>query len=267
MTARDRTVIVVVLAVAAIVAGWFFVVSPKRDQASSLNSQISSEQSLLESVSSQVAAGKAAQTAFAGQYSAAREARRGGSAGRRRPLADLPGPKRRSGGRRLLPRPAAEPLLGQLPEWSSSSSSSSSSELHRQLIHLGCLQLVAARPAQASEPPGCPPRTSPSRSTGNFFRLANFFNRLENFVVSRDDQLLISGRLMSLNAINSRAGWKRLPGDRRRPCRRPTYIVPATEGPFDGATPAGPATASQPQASTSGSSTGAPAAAITSVIR
>ena len=37
MTGRDRTVIVVVLALAAVAAGWFFVVSPKRSQASSLN--------------------------------------------------------------------------------------------------------------------------------------------------------------------------------------------------------------------------------------
>ena len=37
MTARDRIVIMVVLALGAIVAGWFFVVSPKRDQASSLS--------------------------------------------------------------------------------------------------------------------------------------------------------------------------------------------------------------------------------------
>ena len=42
-----------------------------------------------------------------------------------------------------------------------------------------------------------------------------------------------------------------------------TYIVPANQGPFGGATPAGPAPAPTPQASTPGSSTAAPAAAIT----
>ena len=39
MTARDRIVIVIVLALGAIAAGWFFVVSPKRSQASNLASQ------------------------------------------------------------------------------------------------------------------------------------------------------------------------------------------------------------------------------------
>ena len=65
MTARDRIVIVVVLAIAAVAAAWVFVVSPKRSQASSLNGQIATEQSQLDTVSSQVAAGKAARSAFA----------------------------------------------------------------------------------------------------------------------------------------------------------------------------------------------------------
>ena len=68
MTARDRTVIMVVLALGAIVAGWLLVVSPKRSQASALGGQVTSVQSQLTSARSQVAAGEEARTAFAGQY-------------------------------------------------------------------------------------------------------------------------------------------------------------------------------------------------------
>ena len=68
MTARDRTVIMIVLALGAIVAGWFLVVSPKRSQASSLSTQITSEQSQLTAAEGQVAAGMSARRAFAGQY-------------------------------------------------------------------------------------------------------------------------------------------------------------------------------------------------------
>ena len=86
-------------------------------------------------------------------------------------------------------------------------------------------------------------------------------------MTSRDDQLLISGRLMTINAINLVPGPT---ASRRSPPRvsATTYIVPATEGadrrrnssrPRDGPHDAGP--------DPSGSSTGAPAAAITSVIR
>ena len=60
MTTRDRIVIMVVLALGAVVAGWFFVVSPKRSEASSLSTQVSSEQSQLTAAQSQVAAGMSA---------------------------------------------------------------------------------------------------------------------------------------------------------------------------------------------------------------
>ena len=262
MTARDRTVIVVVLAVAAIVAGWFLVISPKRDQASSLNAQVSSQQSLLESVSGQVAAGKAAQTAFAGQY---------------QQLAKL--------GEAVPPDDDVPSLIYQVqsaaqdagvsftglqlnpgsssPSGSSSSSSSSSSGSSSSTSGASSSSLPPGAGVGAA---GLPTENFTFTLTGNFFRLANFFNRLENFVISRDDQLLVSGRLMSLNAINLAPGGNGFP-QINATVSATTYIVPATEGPFDGATPAGPATASQPQASTSGSSTGAPAAAITSVIR
>jgi hypothetical protein len=46
-----------------------------------------------------------------------------------------------------------------------------------------------------------------------------------------------------------------------------TYIVPADQGAFGGATPAGPAGAPQASTSPSSSTSGAPAAAITSPIR
>ena len=68
MTARDRIVIMVVLALGAVVAGWFLVVSPKRSQVSSLSTQITSEQSQLTAAEGQVNAGMTARRQFAGQY-------------------------------------------------------------------------------------------------------------------------------------------------------------------------------------------------------
>ena len=54
MTIRDRLVILVVLAVGAVVAAWMLVVSPKRDQAASLATQITAEQSQLDSARSHI---------------------------------------------------------------------------------------------------------------------------------------------------------------------------------------------------------------------
>ena len=64
---------------------------------------------------------------------------------------------------------------------------------------------------------------------------------LQNFVHSSGSTLLISGRLMTINAINlapAATGFPQITAS----VSATTYIVPASEGTFGGATPAGPAT-------------------------
>jgi hypothetical protein len=267
VTGRDRIVIMVVLAVIAVAGAWMLVVSPKRSQASSLSSQISSEQSQLDSVRSQVAAGLAAQKAFAGQY--AQLARLGEAVP---PTDDIPsliyqvqsaaqaahvsfrGLQLTPGASSSTPTPA--PSTG-----SSSSGSSSAGASASQLP-----------PGAAVGAAGLPTENFSFTLSGNFFHLANFFNRLNNFVISRDHQLLISGRLMTINAISlspSSNGFPQISAS----VSATTYIVPATQGTTGGATLAGPATApqqstaSQPGASSPAPSSTAPAATITPVLR
>ncbi len=91
-------------------------------------------------------------------------------------------------------------------------------------------------------PAGLPTEQFTFTLAGNFFHLANFFNRLQNFVISRENTLLISGRLMTINAINLSPGANGFP-QTTASVSATTYIVPATQGPLGGATPAGPATA------------------------
>jgi hypothetical protein len=256
VTTRDRIVIMVVLAVGAVVAGWLLVVSPKRQEAASLSTQISSVQAQLDSVRSQVAAGETARTAFAGQYAQ---------------LARL--------GEAVPPDDDVPSLIYQV-------------QSAAQAAHVSFRGLQLAPGAGGSTSSSSPkPSTGPAASTtghlppgaavgsaglpteeftftlgGNFFHLSDFFNRLENFVISHDNRLLISGRLMTINAINLAPGATGFP-QITATVSATTYIVPATQGPLGGATPAGPAHAPQTNASTSGSSTGAPAAVITPVLR
>jgi Tfp pilus assembly protein PilO len=263
VTGRDRIVVMVVLAVAAVVAGWMLVVSPKRSEASSLSSQIASEQSQLDSVRSQVDAGLAAQKAFAGQY--AQLARLGEAVP---PTDDIPSlivqvqsaaQAAHVGfrGLQLTPGSSSSPAT---PSTSSGSSGSSSST--------GAAPAAPLPPGAAVGPAGLPTENFTFTLSGSFFSLANFFNRLNNFVISRNSQLLISGRLMTINAINlspGAAGSSRLSAS----VSATTYIVPSTQAPTPSTGSAGSAasaTASaQPQ--TSGSSTAAPAATIAPVIR
>jgi type II secretory pathway pseudopilin PulG len=272
VTTRDRIVIMVVLAVGAIVASWLLVVSPKRNEAASLSTQISSEQSQLDSVRSQVAAGVAAQRAFAGQY--AQLARLGEAVP---PTDDVPsliyqvqsaasaahvsfrGLQLTAGTSSPTPAPTPSPSGSSSTAASSAGSSSTTAASGSQLP-----------PGAAVGAAGLPTEQFTFTLSGNFFHLANFFNRLNNFVISRNNRLLISGRLMTINAINLSPGATGFP-QISASVSATTYIVPATDAPgtpTGGATSAGSATApTKPQASTPGSSTAAPAATIAPGLR
>lgn len=253
MTARDRIVIMVVLAVGAVVAGWMLVVSPKRDQAAALSTQISAQQTQLDTARSQLAAGQSARRAFAGQY--AELAKLGEAVP---PDDDVPSliyqVQNAAQGAKVSFRGL------QLTNGGGGASSSSSSSTTPGSTATAPAQLP---PGAAVGAAGLPTEQFTFTLTGNFSHLADFFNRLQNFVTSRGSTLLVSGRLMTINAINLAPGSAGFPQITAN-ISATTYIVPADQGTFGGATPAGPAA---PQTSTSPSSSGAPAAAITSPIR
>ncbi len=78
---------------------------------------------------------------------------------------------------------------------------------------------AAAAPAAAAVlppgvtlgPAGLPIEPFTFTFNGNFFHLANFFGRLERFVVVHNQHLSVSGRLLSLNAISLSPGPKGFP--------------------------------------------------------
>jgi outer membrane murein-binding lipoprotein Lpp len=253
VTGRDRIVIMVVLAVGAVVAGWMFVVSPKRDQASSLSTQITAQQSQLSAAQNQVAAGESAKKAFAGQYAQ---------------LAKL--------GEAVPPDDEIPSLIYQVQSAAQAahvtfrglqlSAGSSSSTPSTSTGTTGAAPAAQLPPGAAIGPAGLPTEQFTITLSGNYFHLSSFFNRLESFVVSSNSRLLVSGRLMTINAINLVPGPNGFP-QITASVSATTYIVPPTEGSLGGATQAGPAPSTQAQTSTPGSSTAAPAAAVTPVVR
>jgi type II secretory pathway pseudopilin PulG len=268
VTARDRIVIMVVLAIGAVAAGWMLVVSPKRDQAANLSTQITAEQSQLDSARSQLAAGEAARTAFAGQY--AQLARLGEAVppddnvpslivqiqnAAQQAKVGFRGLQLTGGGTSSSPSPSSS---SSSPGSASSAGSSSTGSTPGATSPLP--------PGAAVGPAGLPTEQFTFTIAGDFSRLSDFFNRLQNFVTARGSTLLISGRLMTINGITLTPGPTGFP-QINATVSATTYIVPADQGALGGATPAGPATAPAAQASTSGSSTGTPTAAITQPLR
>jgi hypothetical protein len=254
VTARDRIVIMVVLALAAVAASWMFVVSPKRSEASSLNTQVSSEQSQLTAAQGQVAAGMSARRQFAGQY--AQLAKLGEAVP---PDDDIPSLIYQVQSAAQASRVTFRGLQLSSAGASSSSSSSSSSPS-------GQTPAAQLPPGAAVGAAGLPTEQFTITLSGNYFNLSGFFNKLEGFVASDSGTLVIRGRLMTINAISLVPGPTGFP-QITASVSATTYIVPPTEGSFGGATPAGPAPTTPAQASSSGSSTTPPAAAVTSVLR
>ncbi len=261
MTTRDRIVIMVVLAVGAIAAAWMFVVSPQRAKVSSLNTQVTAEQTQLNTAQSQVAAGQSAQKAFAGQY--AQLAKLGEAVP---PDDNVPSLIYEV---QSAAQSAHVSFRGlQMTAGASSSTPSTSSGSTGSSSSTGQTATAQLPPGAAVGPAGLPTEQFTFTLTGNFFHLSDFFNRLESFVISSssNNRLLISGRLMTINAINLAPGGNGFPQINAN-VSATTYIVPPTADPLAGATPAGPASSTPAQASTSGSSSGAPAAAVTPVVR
>jgi type II secretory pathway pseudopilin PulG len=256
VTARDRIVIVVVLALAAIGGSWLEIVQPKRDQATALSAQVSAAQSQLDSARSQLAQSQSARTQFASAYT--QTVRLGEAVP---PDDDVPSliyqiqhaaNSARVDFRSLTVTPSGASAAA--PTASTAGSAKSSASSSAQLP-----------PGVTVGPAGFPAEQFTFAFQGNFFHLSDFFNRLQQFVTANQNQISISGRLMTLNAISLAAGPAGFPQITAN-VSATAYMLPASQGLVAGASPTGPASGAIP-ASTSPSSSSIPAApaAITSL--
>jgi len=267
MTGRDRVVIVIVAMLAPIVAAWMLVVAPKRDEAAKLGGQVQTAQRHLDTVRAQLAQGEAAHTRFASAY--AQLVRLGEAVPADDNVPSL-----------IYQIQSAASGAGvdfrslQLSGGGASGSSASSAPPASNAGTSGSQSTGGTSSAQggagATLPPGVTvgPAGFPAEQftfsfRGNFFRLADFFNRLQRFVVADNNRISISGRLMTLNAITlgpAPSGFPQITAT----VSATTYMVPASQGVLAGASPAGPASpAPAPVSSTSGSQSAVHAATVT----
>jgi len=76
--------------------------------------------------------------------------------------------------------------------------------------------------------------------SGSFFRLSDFFGRLERFVTVENNRIDVTGRLLLLGSIAVTADSGNL-GKLEAKVGAATYIVPPTQGLTSGASPLAPA--------------------------
>jgi type II secretory pathway pseudopilin PulG len=248
VSTRDRTILGVVCLIAAVVAPWLLVISPKRDEATKLQSQIASVQAQLSGVQVQLAQGERARAAFASSYTTLVRLGEAVPTDDNTPslIYQLQSAAKQSG-------VSFQSLTFNAGQGGSSSSSSAA----------GAQSLPPGVTVGAA---GFPVEPFTFTFAGNFFHLANFVGRLQRFVTASNQNLSVSGRLMSLNGITlapSQGGFPEITAT----IAATTYLLPASEGLVNGATPAGPATSSTQTVSNTSASSSAPPAVVTSPVR
>jgi type II secretory pathway pseudopilin PulG len=243
MTRRDRIVIIVVAVVAAIAASWILVVSPKRDQAAKLETQVAAEQSKLDSARTELAQNAAASKQYASNYAA---------------LARL--------GEAVPASDDIPSLIIQLQN------AADGAKVDFQSLQNGSGSgaagaAAAAAPATGTATTGATPAQLTFSFSGSYFQLSNFFNKVQHFVTPNGNGVLVRGRLISLNSVNLAPGSGGFPQITAQ-ITATIYTEAAPSGSAGAATGGSSATPSTQSTSGSPSTTSAPpAAAITSPVR
>jgi hypothetical protein len=250
MTTRDRTMVLVLALAAFVVAGWFLVLAPMRDEAGSLSSQIETQTQARDTALADVAAGTQARRRYAHDY--ATVARLGAAVPEDDNVASLIVQVQHAAGAtdvdfRSLKIGQGTGAATPAPPPPAPTTDGAAAATQTTTATLPPGALVG--------PAGFPTMPFAFTFTGDFFKMSDFIGRLERFLVVRNQRLSVSGRFMTIDGVGLIAAPEGFPRIRASVAAT-TYLLPATQGLTDGATAEGPATASP--ASAGGASNGAP---------
>ncbi len=269
MTQRDRIVLAVVVAVAALGAFWFLVLGPRREEASKLSDKVASEQKRLDTAATTVAAGLAAKRAYPANY--ATVARLGEAVPTDDQVPSLvvqvnaaahdTGVDFRalklSAGSGSAPAPPPPPAASSSGSGSGSKSSDGKSgSSGSSSSGSSTTPAAATQTAAAATPPGTvvgdagfPTMPFAFTFEGSFFKLSDFFGRLQRFIVATNRRVAVSGRLLTIDGIGLGPGRKGFP-QVKAGVSATAYLLPADQGLTGGATPGAPAAGGQAASST-----------------
>jgi Tfp pilus assembly protein PilO len=247
VTRTNQILIAAVAAVAALAAFYVLALGPKRAEADRLKGEVDTAQATLEQAQRELADYQAAKGSYQQSYASVVRL------GKAVPADD-----------------DVRSLMVQLD------SAATKSRVDFRAIEVGgaagaAPAGTAAPAAGAALPPGVtvgaagfPTMPFSFTFTGSFFRLSDFFSRLERFVAVRNQQIAVSGRLLTLDSLSLEPDSDGFPNIKAQ-VGATSYLVSAAEGVTGGATPEGPNTAAGAAQAIQGQndSAGAAAAATT----
>jgi hypothetical protein len=241
MTGRDRIVLIVVVMLAVLGAGWMLVVSPERKKANGLVSQVSTAQSALSSAESQLASARAAESQYPAAYTSVVSLGKAVPADQEVPSLIY-----------QLAQATGQHNVAFNSIVSASGSSGSSGA--------GGGSAVAAAAASA----GFTQMPFTFIFNGGFFSLEHLFRQLTAFTNhTGSGGLTVSGRLLTIQSVKlapdntssgtGKGGQKSLSGT----IAATAYVLPASQGLTAGATPSSP-TGGAASSAASGTGTSSP---------
>jgi hypothetical protein len=245
VTRSPKILISAVAAVAAIAAFYFLLLSPKREQATQLDADIAAKQSELEQSRNLAAAYEKARANYKLNYTT---------------LTRL--------GKAVPADDDVRSLLVQLND----AAQRSKVDFHTIDIGAGSSGAEAETTGSGSAlapAPGTVPVGSAGFSAmpfsfgfeGSFFRLSDFFDRLEDFVTVKNEDVSVSGRLLLLGSISVSPKDNDL-SHLTAQIGAASYLVPAAQG-IDGATSPSPTGGEQGAAPPDGGASATPTTSAT----
>jgi hypothetical protein len=221
---RAKVLIPAVLAVAAIAAFYFLLLAPKREEITRLDTEITSAESVAQQAEAQAGSYLKAKQSYKANYTT---------------VARL--------GKAVPADDDVRSLLVQLED----SSDRSKVSFRSINVSQGSAPTGGATAAKTTDALAPAPGSVPVGSAGfaampfnfafegSFFRLSEFFSRLERYVTVEGDSIDVKGRLLLVGSISVQPdnGLSQL----RAQIGAATYLVPQAQGLTGGATPQAPA--------------------------
>ena len=260
ITERDRKILMLLVPIALIAAYWFLVLAPKKEESAAIQEKLTAAQTEQQDAESQAAQVSGAKSNFNSDYTTVIRLGKAVPSTVDMPSllvqldraargTDISFDKIVTGDRTAAPVAAAAPAGG-----SSGSAPAQSGPGQAKQAAQGAANtasntgtLGGAQPAAGGSTPGSGGTAAPGLESvgldftfqGTFFNLADFFHRMKRFVKVVNDDIVVRGRLMTIDGFKWKAEpekWPFLTAE----VRATVYLAPKAQGVSAGATPQGP---------------------------
>jgi hypothetical protein len=285
ITDRDRKILLALIPLVVIGAYWFLLLAPKRDEAGKVRAKLTTAQALRDTAQQKASQLAGAKRSFSADYATVIRLGKSIPTSVDMPslLVQLDRAARGTGikftdvkaGQRTDPPAGAAPAAGTPgggtggPTAPGAAPAQSGAGKAAQGAGNAVASANGTPPAGAGGAAGSAGSGAPGLASvpldfefrGSFFDLADFFHRMKRFVRVANNQIVIRGRLMTINSFSfdSSAGFPEI----KATVNATVYLAPKAEGVSAGATPQGPGPAGAGQTASASPSTPTPAATVT----